>query len=74
VEEVLSRANKVLIDTADSNNLVYLPLDKILEGRSALQGATGSGSARSVTPPGDTQEIEATTTRSREELRNRGGR
>jgi membrane protease subunit HflK len=31
VEALLARAHKVLIDTHSSNNLIYLPIDKILE-------------------------------------------
>jgi membrane protease subunit HflK len=31
VEAVLARAHKVLIDTHAGNNLIYLPIDKILE-------------------------------------------
>jgi len=33
MESVLSNAPKVLLDTAGGNNLVYLPLDKLLEKR-----------------------------------------
>ncbi len=75
VEDVLSRSSKVLLDISGNGNLVYLPVDKILENRSALPGTSGSGSARGATPPPDTQvEIEASTSRSRDEMRNRGPR
>jgi membrane protease subunit HflK len=78
LEDVLSRSNKVLLDTGGSSNLVYLPVDKILENRATLPGpASGSGSARGTTSPAITEppaEIEAGSARSREELRNRGAR
>lgn len=77
VEDVLSRSNKVLLDTSGSGNLVYLPIDKILEGRAALPAASGPGSTRSAAPasaPDTPAEIEATTFRSRDEMRNRGAR
>lgn len=77
VEDVLTRTNKVIVDASGSGNMIYLPVDKILENRTALPATTGTGSARVVTPPaaGDSSaEAEATTVRSREELRNRGAR
>jgi membrane protease subunit HflK len=33
MEEVLGNTNKVLVDTKGSGNLIYLPLDKLTEGR-----------------------------------------
>lgn len=33
VEEVLANTNKVLIDAEGSGNLLYLPIDKLMEGR-----------------------------------------
>jgi membrane protease subunit HflK len=75
VEDILSRSNKVLIDTSTSGNLVYLPIDKMLENRASTPTVTGSGSSRTVTPvsPAEPQP-EADATRSREDLRNRGPR
>ena len=35
VEEVLGRASKVLIDSDSSGNLMYLPIDKLLQGQSS---------------------------------------
>jgi modulator of FtsH protease HflK len=31
IEDVLRKTNKVMIDTKDSNNLMYLPLDKLIQ-------------------------------------------
>lgn len=76
IEDVLSRSNKVLLDAGGSGNLIYLPVDKMLESRGMLPGAA-AGSARSMTGTGMTDpmaEIEANAARAREELRNRGVR
>ncbi len=40
VEDVLSRNNKVLIDAQGSNNMLYLPLDKMLDRPSVDQEVT----------------------------------
>jgi len=76
VEEVLARSSKVFLDAKGSGNMIYLPIDKLLEGRGGLPAVTGTGSAR-ATPaavPDPQSEIEATTTRAREDLRTRGAR
>src|SRR5690606_108535 len=31
MQQIFSRASKVMVDTKDSNNLLYLPLDKIMQ-------------------------------------------
>jgi membrane protease subunit HflK len=52
IEEVYSNSNKVLLDAAGSGNLIYLPIDKLLE-----QGRGGSSSGRSsssLSSPGTT--------------------
>ncbi len=43
VESVLSKTSKILIDTSNSNNLVYLPIDKLLSS-SALSHAKNKAS------------------------------
>ena len=45
METVLSRTGKVLVDVPGGNNLMYLPLDKLLQSRGADQGVSP------VTPP-----------------------
>ncbi len=48
IEDVYGRSNKVLLDAEGSGNMIYLPIDKLLEqgrGRSS-----GSSSARSAPP------------------------
>ncbi|HOB61048.1 MAG TPA: FtsH protease activity modulator HflK [Candidatus Competibacteraceae bacterium] len=61
LETVLSRASKVLVDMKGSNNLLYLPLDRMLkagEGSGASDthapgGAAASEPSASVSPPID---------------------
>ena len=62
LEDVYSRSNKILLDADGSGNLIYLPMDKLLEqrtgsslgmsGRSRLDGGAGSevGGTTRVTP------------------------
>ena len=47
MEEVLSKTSKVLVDTKGGNNMMYLPLDKMMEQRSS----STSSPARSSTTP-----------------------
>lgn len=75
IEDVLSRSNKVLLDTSGNDNVLYLPIDKLMENRVSVPAAAGPGSTRGVSAASDaTGEIEATTNRSRDEMRNRGTR
>ena len=39
VEQVYGSTNKVLLDSAGSGNLLYLPIDKLIEGASQRQSA-----------------------------------
>lgn len=43
IEDVYSGSSKVLMDAAGSGNLIYLPVDKLLEGRGGSSGASGAG-------------------------------
>jgi membrane protease subunit HflK len=60
VEEVLANSNKVLLDVESGNNLMYLPLDKILDG-----------SSRSRTPERDAAPSAESIARQQREDRNR---
>lgn len=74
IEDVLQRSNKVIIDTANSGNVIYLPIDKLLENRpGSTQGPT-AGAARpgSGAPPADSEAENSA--RSREDNRVRAGR
>ena len=41
IEEVYGKANKVIIDTDGSGNLLYLPMDKLINNQSASAPASG---------------------------------
>jgi len=58
IEEVYGRSNKVFIDSKGSGNLLYLPIDKLIDqtGRSA-PSTTGTRAADSATPIGKPGEI-----------------
>ena len=56
IESVLSNTNKVLLDTKGNNNLMYIPIDKIMENRGMQKQSTSSGSfnpPQSQASPGD---------------------
>jgi membrane protease subunit HflK len=56
IESVFSTTNKVLLDTKGSNNLMYIPIDKIMEQRRYEEPASGeySPSASGNPPATDT--------------------
>jgi modulator of FtsH protease HflK len=67
VEEVMRSSKKVLVDNKGTGNLLYLPIDKLMEqGRSGARGE-GSGSTITVERP-------AASTGSSEDNRSRGSR
>jgi membrane protease subunit HflK len=45
VEEVLGNASKIIVDTDGSGNLIYLPVDKLLETRARGAGADSGSNA-----------------------------
>ncbi len=52
MQEIYSNVTKVLVDSKQGNNLLYLPLDKIMQMSAAAPAANGSGSATpGVTTP-----------------------
>jgi len=55
MQEIFSRASKVMVDTREgSNNLIYLPLDKIMQQAAQDAGRPG-GSTGSTSLPGASQ-------------------
>ncbi|MDB6063704.1 MAG: HflK protein [Verrucomicrobiaceae bacterium] len=44
VQSVLSKSNKVLVDVQGGNNMLYVPLDKIIEQQNAADRASSTGS------------------------------
>jgi len=45
LENVLARAHKVLIDGKAGSNMIYLPIDKLLEKSNAREGEPGAADA-----------------------------
>jgi membrane protease subunit HflK len=61
VEEVYSNANKVIIDTEGSGNLLYLPIDKLIQsGRGAGDGLRAPGAQNSTNGQAQQQQPDAT--------------
>ncbi|MDO3387296.1 FtsH protease activity modulator HflK [Gilvimarinus sp. SDUM040013] len=42
MEEVMSKSSKVMVDVEGGNNMMYLPIDKLMESNSASQGGRGN--------------------------------
>ncbi|MGZ9014555.1 MAG: FtsH protease activity modulator HflK, partial [Burkholderiales bacterium] len=64
LQQILSNSSKVLVDQKGGNNLLYLPLDKLMQ-------MTGSPSAEAQKPPEAVPPQEPSTARSREAFRSR---
>lgn len=47
MESVMSNSSKVMVDVEGGNNMMYLPLDKLMEGRSAQPLPAGSSTTSS---------------------------
>jgi hypothetical protein len=64
MEQVLGSSSKILVDVEGSGNMIYLPLDKLLEQRGPQRSSTD-------TPPTirmeDGSEVDAEDPRSRKE-------
>ena len=69
IESVYGSANKVIIDSDSSGNLIYLPLDRLIDQGSrqgsigVSEGATAPAPASGVMTPGDEQDRRARRTR-----------
>ncbi len=70
LENVFANTTKVLIDTASTGNMMYLPLDRMFSGEGSASGA-GTGASRDSSQRQDEQSIQALTDRVIDELRNR---
>jgi modulator of FtsH protease HflK len=75
MQQVYSNVSKVMVDSKQGSNLLYLPLDKIIQQASADPNAVRSATPITVTPPAAAADAAASAnspdTRSREALRNR---
>ena len=69
MESVLANTSKVLIDAEDSNSLMYLPIDKLIERQTSARTRQNSQGMRSDSSPETSQDI-----RNRLDSRNRGSR
>jgi membrane protease subunit HflK len=67
MEKVLGRSNKILVDVKGGNNMMYLPLDRLVKNRNENAG-TGTGSDTGTRAAMD---MDALTDRVIQELRNR---
>jgi len=70
IEDVFGSSNKVLLDAAGSGNMIYLPIDKLLEQGRGTGGSTTSGTTPQAVTPGST----STSRRSGDDLRSRRNR
>ena len=77
MQQILSSTSKILLDTKGSGNLLYLPLDKLMQAAAAVPAATASGEAAAMPlrqMPNLSAEVPPqldSTTRSRDALRSR---
>jgi membrane protease subunit HflK len=51
MQQILSSTSKVMIDTKNGTNQVYLPLDRLLAQSTANEAARGAGSGPMMVPP-----------------------
>ena len=59
VEDLLTRAHKVLIDTRAGGNLIYLPIDKLLDKGGAATEQSAEPAAGAPSTPTDSVTVEA---------------
>ena len=55
IEDVYANASKVMIDTAGGNNMIYLPVDKLIE-----QSSSAVNRSNTYTPPATTNSSNTT--------------
>ena len=69
MEQVLGNTSKVLMDTQGGNNMVYLPIDKILEQNKRGSGKATSGDSSAQQSASSSRQKPADTARGLERLR-----
>ncbi len=74
MEDVYANANKVLVDTRGGNNLIYLPVDKILEQRLQAPAAAPASGTGAKSAAASAAAEASTATRNREDRRTREAR
>lgn len=68
MQQVYGNVSKVLVDSRNNSNLLYLPLDKLVQ---AAGGTVVPGAAAAAAPPADTSPVGTTDPRSRDGQRTR---
>lgn len=71
LENVYSNTTKVLVDTASTGNMMYLPLDRMFGGQGGSATGSGGSASQDSSQRQDEQSIQALTDRVIEELRSR---
>ena len=71
LENVYSNTTKVLVDTASTGNMMYLPLDRMFGGQGGSASGSGGPASQDSSQRQDEQSIQALTDRVIEELRSR---
>lgn len=68
MQQIYSNVTKVLVDSKSGSNLLYLPLDKIMQmtGQSGAASSTGSSSSGAPAPAAAPQRVPDNSARSRE--------
>ena len=62
MEDVLGASSKILVDVKGGNNMIYLPLDKLMDGKKVKSnslGTTGSSLSPAAAPTLSQEEIQA---------------
>jgi len=75
IEEVMRNSTKVMVDVEGGNNLLYLPLDKMMGNSGQLRSFQPNMDSQFAVPPSQpASKPQSTQRRLRESLRNRGAR
>lgn len=72
MQEILSNTTKIFVDQKAGNNLIYLPLDKLLTMPQARPPAASDTSSQTESAPTSPPIRDSAAARSREDLRRRG--
>jgi membrane protease subunit HflK len=73
IEDVFGNSSKILLDAEGSGNLIYLPVDKLLEERAADMRGSNAGARSSMSGSG-ADVTRGTLRNQRDDLRSRGAR
>ena len=71
MQEIYSGVNKVFIDSRAAGNLLYLPIDKLMQSAGAAQAAAAPGPAAQAPAPAPAAQAPAADARTRDNARSR---